>query len=353
MLLFLTSRDHQVVADWMAAECDLRGVPHSRLYTEEFPQKVTVTVEPGLEGTIRLAERQVTLADVEGVWHYLPGACQPLPDLDPIPAKLVWQESETTLGGVYRSLADRRWVNWPYNAQVAWYKAYQLRLAAQVGFKTPRTIITNHPDEALAFLHACGGQMVYKPMRPIQLTDPSGLPSHQVFVTLITQADIEAHLDSIRVGPCMFQEFFLKTNDLTIYVIGERVWAAIIHSQDETVEHKVDYRQNWLRGCAYSPVLIPPQIEEMCLQMTRQMGLAMCNFDLILTPGGDYVFVDANPTDQWILIEDLVGFPLCAAIVDELLGVDTLGDHPYIRDRSLDFRPNTAIKELAAEGSRL
>jgi hypothetical protein len=41
-----------------------------------------------------------------------------------------------------------------------------------------------------------------------------------------------------------------------------------------------------------------------------------------------------------------VGFPLTTALVDELLGVDTLADHPYIKQRSLNFEPNTAIKML-------
>lgn len=352
MLLFLTSREHQAVADWMAAECDRRQAPHLRLYTEEFPQEITLSIKPQdgrLQGFIQQADRQVSLQDISGVWYYLAGRSQPPSDLDEVSATLVRQEATETLGGLYRALGDRRWVNPPHDDRAAWYKLYQLRLAAQIGLKTPRTTITNDPEAALAFLHACGGQMVYKPMRPLMLIDSDGLPSHATYVTLITQEDIEEHLDAIRLGPCMFQEFFPKKYDLVVYVIGQYVWASAVYSQDETVEHKVDYRQNMLMGCPYAPILIPVEIEQMCLAMTRQMGLRMCKFDLVLTPDDEYVFLDANPTDQWVWIEDLVGFPLCAAIVDELLGVDTLADHPYLKARSLSFSPNTAIKELTAK----
>jgi hypothetical protein len=53
-----------------------------------------------------------------------------------------------------------------------------------------------------------------------------------------------------------------------------------------------------------------------------------------------------NPNGQWAWVEDHVGFPLTTALVNELLGVDTLSDHPYIKYRALDFEPNTAIKGL-------
>ena len=72
------------------------------------------------------------------------------------------------------------------------------------------------------------------------------------------------------------------------------------------------------------------------------MGLRMSNIDMILTPDGEYVFLEANPNGQWAWIEDCTGFPLTTALVDELLGIDTLASHPYIKDRSLNFLPSTS-----------
>lgn len=348
MLLFLTSENHQVVADWMAAECERRAVPYLRLYTQQFPQEILVTVKPSherLEGVIQLAEREVPIGDITGVWHYLAESSRPPSGLNPVHARLVRQESDETLKGLYLALSDRRWVNPPHREQAA-YKIYQLRLAAQIGLKTPRTVITNDPCEVLSFLHLCGGQTVYKPMHGLVLADATGLPSQVAYVTLLRQGDIESHLDSIQVAPCMFQEYIPKKLDLTVYVVGRYVWATAIESQGEAIEHKVDYRKNGLWTCPHTPVLLPAKIEQMCLEMTRRMGLRMCNFDLLFTSDGEYVFLEANPTDQWISVEDQIGFPLCTAIVDELLGVDTLANHPYIKERSLQFVPNTAFKNL-------
>lgn len=258
-------------------------------------------------------------------------------------ADFVRRESWETLYGLYRALWDRRWVNPPHVDVAANYKIRQLHLAQQVGFRTPRTIVTNDPDEAMAFFHACGGRMVYKLMRPIFTEEIVG-EAYGVYTTLITGDDLDANLDSVRMSPCLFQDFIAKEYELRVNVIGNYVWAAAIYSQD-VEQTQVDYRLDATR-CRHAPVLLPPELEKMCLKMARELGLRMGNIDMICTPGGEYIFLEINPNGQWAWVEDYVGFPLTTALVDELLGVDTLADHPYIKHRSLKFEPNTAIKML-------
>lgn len=254
------------------------------------------------------------------------------------------RESRGTLYGLYRALWDRRWVNPPHVDAAANYKIHQLYMAQQIGFRTPRTIVTNEPDEALAFFHACDDRMVYKLLRPIFTEEIIG-EAYGVYTTLITQEDIAAHLDSVRMAPCLFQEFIPKDYELRVNVIGNYVWAAAIFSQ-EVAQALVDYRLE-TPSCRHAPVLLPPALEKMCLKMVRELGLRMGNIDLIFTPDEEYVFLEINPNGQWAWVEDFVGFPLTTALVDELLGVDTLADHPYIKQRSLNFEPNTAIKMLS------
>lgn len=333
MLLFLTSQEHHVHADWMAAECERRGVSHLRLYTEQFPQEFTLTVQPQagvLHGTIRLPQHAIPLDTITGIWHFLARPATPHPDLDEVGARLVWGEANSLLAGLYHALWDRRWVNPPHEAECH-YKLYQLRLAAEVGFRTPPTLVTNQPEQAMAFLEQCGGEMLYKPMRPLMLVDEEGVPSQVSYVTLISRTEIEAQLDSVRVAPCMFQAFVPKDYEISVYVIGSRAWSTAIYSQGDEIEHKVDYRKNGLDGCPHVPIRLPPDVEARCIAMTHAMGLRACNFDLLHTPEGHYVFLDANPSEQWTLMEQLTELPLCAAIVDELLDVDTLSEHPYLR----------------------
>ena len=347
----VSSEKHQPIVDWMTAECAFRHIPYFCFYSERFPQNVAVTIRPDksyLEGNLYLAEYKTLLQNITGIWYYHAGQSSLPRDLDPSYAQMVFHQTEETMKGLYLALKDKRWINPPHRERVAWHKSYQLRLAAQIGLKTPRTVITNDPQEAFAFLDDLGGQAVYKPITSLKLTDTNGNLTHLAYATLITKFDIEAQFDSIHVAPCMFQEYISPQYDLTVYVIGKYVWATAIHSQKTTEEHQLDYRKNGMWDLPYVPTLLPYKVEQMLLDMTCQMGLRMCNFDMLYTKEGEYIFLEANPTDLWAKVEDLTGFPLCTAIVDELVGVDTLASHPYIKDRSIHFRPNTTIKKLAA-----
>ncbi len=346
MLLFL-DREVDLHADWVEAECDRRGVPYVRLCTQKFPQEIQLALnldDGHLGGRIQLPDREIRIEDITGVWYRRPEPAKPDPDLEPEFAQFVKLESDETLYGLYRALWDRRWVNTPHIDRAADNKISQLRRARRIGFKTPKTIVTNDPHEALAFFHACGHEMVYKLMRPVFAEDIDGA-SYGVYTTLIAGEDIDTHLDSVRIAPCLFQELVPKQYELRINVIGDYVWAAAIYSQDAE-RTKLDHRYDTI-NCRHEPVLIPTKLEKMCLEMTHQLGLVMCNLDMIFTPEQEYVFLEVNPNGQWAWVEDRVGFPLTMALVNELLGVDTLSDHPYIKHRSLDFEPNTAIKGLA------
>jgi glutathione synthase/RimK-type ligase-like ATP-grasp enzyme len=327
MLLLLTSAPQQRIADRVSAECDRRGVPSMCLQTERFPQDIVLAAVPDdgpPRGWIECDSQVADLAEIEAVWCYLPGEVQPDPELDSVAATLLRQESRETLQGLYRTLEDRPWINPPHAERAAGHRLYQLRLAASVGFTVPQTLLTNRPERAAAFLERCGGQMIYKPVSHLVLCDEDGSPAAVGYATAITRESLREHADTIQLAPCLFQELVPKRADVTAYVIGRSVWAALIESQAAWVEDRVDYRRNGLWACAHVPLALPAAVERMCRELTAQMGLRMCNIDLALTEADDYVFLDANPTDLWAGVEELTGLPLCAAVVDALLDVDTL-----------------------------
>lgn len=346
MLLFL-SREGDLHVDWIEAECVFRDIPFLRLNTRQFPQHILLNIHstpPPLTGCIVPPNQAaIPLEQIIGIWHRRPEPVEPTPDLDEVFFEFAYEESTETLQGLYRALWDRRWVNPPHLERAADHKLYQLRVAQTLGFRTPRTLISNDPDEVMAFFQACGNQMIYKLMTPIFVQDEEGNP-YGIYTTLITPTAMAEQLPSIRLAPCMFQELVTKSYELRVNVIGDHVWAAAIYSQ-EMDETTLDYRLD-TDGCRHAPVLLPPDLEQKCLALNRRLGLRMSNLDLIYTPEGEYVFLEVNPNGQWAWVEEFTGFPLATALVDELLGVDTLADHPYRKERSLHFTPRTAIKGL-------
>lgn len=349
MLLFL---DQQIDAhaDWVEAECDRRGVPYLRFCTETFPSATHLSVqikEGELSGRIRTAQQEVALAEITGVWYRRPGDSTFHPELDPAYERFAYMETQETLDGLYRALWDRRWVSHPHCIRAANHKIHQLRLARQLGLQTAPTLVSNDPTQVLDFfVDTCNGHMIYKTLRQVSIAYEDG-SAYGIYTTQITRETLHQHLETIRFIPCLFQQLVPKQYELRINVIGDHVWSAAIYTQE--AEHtKLDFRP-YTEACRQAPVLLPPALEAKCLAITRHLGLRMSNIDMIVTPDGEFVFLEINPNGQWAWVEDQVGFPLATALVDELLGVDTLANHPYRKRRSLHFEPNTAIKSRPAQ----
>ena len=55
-----------------------------------------------------------------------------------------------------------------------------------------------------------------------------------------------------------------------------------------------------------------------CQTLVRFFGLQFSALDLIVTPAGEYIFLESNPCGQWGWIEKQTGLPLTEALVDIL-----------------------------------
>lgn len=344
MLLFL-DQENDAHADHVEAECRRRGVPFFRFCTERFPRDVRVVLHPddvssrGIAGRLIHAEGEIDLAEIVGIWFRRP---EP-PGIDPeIPQghrHFVYSEAQETLSGLYRALADRRWVSDPYAIDAGGHKVGQLHLARRLGFNVPKTIVTNEPEDALAFFAGLTGGAIYKPLRFAPIVQEGA--EHGIYTTVLDLANVEEMRDSIRLAPCLFQELVEKSYELRVNVIGERVFAAAIYSQEQE-ETKIDFRLA-TESCRHEAVFLPEEIAALCLRITRELNLRMSNVDLIVTPDGDYVFLEVNPNGQWLWIEKMTGLPLTTALIDEMLGVDTLAGHPDFEFRSMQVVPRAPV----------
>ena len=104
-----------------------------------------------------------------------------------------------------------------------------------------------------------------------------------------------------------------KRFDLRVVVIGRQVFAAEIHSQ-----HSERARLDFRRG--YAVHALPQELEAKELALVRLFELQFSSMDFLLTPEGDYVFLDLNPNGQfsWLQTRLLDRFPLKEAMADLL-----------------------------------
>ncbi|HEV2887451.1 MAG TPA: hypothetical protein VGX49_11105 [Jatrophihabitans sp.] len=288
-----------------------------RLNTDEIPvdSKLSMswTNDPdSFDATIEVltSGRTMNSGSVRSVWWRRPAHFGLPSDLSVQENEFATDEIDHALRSLWGSL-DCYWISEPERIRQASWKGEQLTRARRLGFEIPRTLITTDPEQARDFFYACDKQMIFKVMtdpflgaagaarrHPDEYFEPYEAPT-----TIVTEPDLDL-LDSVRVAPCLFQEYVPKKVELRVTVIGNEIFAAEIHSQDNE-KTAIDWR-HYDVDIPYGVASLPPEVADRCLALVKGYGLNFSSMDLILTPDDRYVFLENNANGQFIFIEDKV-----------------------------------------------
>ncbi|WP_339913762.1 MvdC/MvdD family ATP grasp protein [uncultured Brevundimonas sp.] len=271
----------------------------------------------------------MTLSFAEGCWR---GGLTHLPSGDVLPVETigaVWMrkkadfsyrsgdllpqekayadgEMEHILFSMLYSL-DCFWMSHPLAVRGASWKGEQLQRAARMGFDVPPSMITNRRADVEAFRRTIGGEMIFKTLSsPILGADEVAAEDRiagHLSTTLITDEDDDL-LDAVAELPSFFQPNVLKAYELRVTIIGDRVFAAKIHSQDDP-RTAIDCR-DMSAEISYEADNLPAEVSRRCLEFVHSYGLTYGAIDLIVTPEGRYVFLENNPVGQFLFVEQLV-----------------------------------------------
>jgi glutathione synthase/RimK-type ligase-like ATP-grasp enzyme len=254
---------------------------------------------------------RLNLRQVGAVWWRRPRRPQ-ISEQIPRPSyrEFAANEASEALAGLWHSL-DAFWINDPMRDDVAGRKAYQLRVAQDIGLPIPATLMTNSPDEARSFVDGHGYRnVVYKPF--------SATTQEWRETRLLKPAELRL-LDNVRHAPVIFQEYVEAMYDLRITIIGDKVFPAAIHSQqtDYPVDSRIDFA-----NAKVEAVEIPDKVEAQLLDLVDRLGLRYGAVDMRLTPDGKYVLLEINPAGQFRYIEVATGQPMTATMAALLLSGD-------------------------------
>jgi glutathione synthase/RimK-type ligase-like ATP-grasp enzyme len=215
-------------------------------------------------------------------------------------------EAHEAFAGLWQAL-NVFWINHPTRDEVAARKALQLRAASDVGLETPATLITNNPADARAFIDAHGiGRVIYKAF---------SATAQEWRETRLVRAEELELLEHVRHAPVIFQEYIPATVDLRITVVGEEIFPAAIHSQDTS--YPVDFRMELMRARIEATTLPEETIAGLRALMNR-LGLVYGAIDMRRTPDGRHVFLEVNPSGQWLFVEQATRQPIAACLARRL-----------------------------------
>ena len=321
MILILT-QPFDPHADHLSQMLDARGAEFARFDPADFPTRASLSVgytsQGQMRSCLRLKEAAIDLTQLQSVWSRRP---QPPVPHDQIPGadtrEFVTEECKAFVQDLWDTLPCRWLPGHPAAIRRAQLKASQLRLAAELGLELPPTLVTNSREEFLDFYGQHNGNIVSKLIGSAFGRTVGDAASVLRYTEPVSKRDV-GYAAALQYCPVILQAYVPKRLELRITVVGQDVFAAEIHSQ-QTHHTRHDWRRYDLSHTPHLPHALPPEVQERCVRLIERLELCYGAIDMILTPDGRYVFLEINPSGQYLWIEMETGLPISAAICDLLM----------------------------------
>jgi glutathione synthase/RimK-type ligase-like ATP-grasp enzyme len=313
--VLIVTNDHDEHADAVIVELNKRDVPVFRFHPEDFPHSCSVSIDVHdgrIQGELRTADHRVAFDDICAAWYrrsknlYMGAVSRTSERLD----DYVKAQSTATVVAVCAGL-ETLWVSHPFKLRRGEVKALQLAEASRAGLKVPPTLISNDPARATTFVDSLGStECAIKPLIAIGVTDEQGYR-----LPLTTTLPPGHSLDSMALAPTMLQPYVDKAFELRCVVIGEEIFCAKLHSQADE-KSRVDWRGG---DPEHEIFALPEEVKTSIRRLMSSFELNFASLDMIVTPEGEFVFLELNPNGQWLWLEFELGLPLVASMADLLM----------------------------------
>jgi hypothetical protein len=316
MLLIITNKS-DFTSDFLVLRLKERAIPFLRLNTEDYLKKLKINFDISSENEeieIIYENTDINLNDITGIYFRRPI----LPDLDENindeDLKFAEREIETTLSGAWKLIDDKLWLNNPKYLYLSNNKIEQLKIAKNLGFLIPDTIITTDIKKIRNFFKK------HKSIVGKAVKHGFYSSKNKVKIALTQELDNSFidNLTSYAKIPMIYQEKLEKKFDIRITVVGNDVFPVALYSQEHKVS-KIDWRawdllENF--DLEHKKIKLPKDIHNKCIQITKHFNLNFSAIDMVLTKDNKYVFLELNPNGQWAWIEKKVGYPIRDSIIN-------------------------------------
>lgn len=295
----------------------------ARFNTESFPSRTiasqTLTNDEN-GGVIELAEgNEIRLNEITSCWYWRPIPAWVPEITHPGYAEFIQKESGAMLWSLYTTTRTF-WMNHPlWSSKLLTHnKLLQMCVAKKVGLRVPETVIGNKPEDFVDLAKRHGGKIAAKPLKSgvfIREDDPTTL---FLFTQILDVKTLTEKSNQIRICPFIGQEYIEKSLELRITVVGDSIFSCAIYSQDSHLT-TVDWRRYDFEKVRHEKYALPTEIEKKLIALLKKLNLCYGAIDAIITPSGEFVFLEVNPAGQWEWIEELTGLQITKAMAEILV----------------------------------
>jgi len=289
---------------------------------------------------VRYDDRTWSGESVGVVWYRKTPQTRVPPGFSPHEEAFIRREVREFWRGVFGLLEPATWVNDRRATTVT--KPEQLAAARRVGLQIPATFAGNDPEAAREFIREYGPVVVAKPVSwgligslhdfDIDVEDGrQGEPPRFAFTRLVGLDDVQEDA-SLLLSPMILQPVVSKHRELRITVVGECIFPVAFESS-VIQSASLDWRRVGaeITRIPHAAHELPEEVSTGIRLLMHELNLTFGCIDMILTPAGEYIFLEVNPQGQYGWLEELLGLPISRTLAAMLC---SLADSAAVGERS-------------------
>lgn len=171
------------------------------------------------------------------------------------------------------------------------------------GLLTPRTVVCQTVDDALAGFEQLGGDVVMKPLfgaegRGIARLQDEAL-AQRAFSLLVQLG-----------GVIYLQEYVPhEGQDLRVFLIGERAWGM-------RRSNPLDWRTNVSRGAKAEPLELNDTLVSLARRAANAVGAPIAGVDLLPGRDGELYAIEVNAVPGWQALSRTIGVDIASEVLD-------------------------------------
>ncbi|MFW5795528.1 MAG: MvdC/MvdD family ATP grasp protein [Bacillota bacterium] len=316
-MILIISNKEDITTDFLINKLNNYCIKYFRLNTDEILRSIALNFDFA-NNKYNIYDKNtdsvINLSDIKSVYFRRPKLPKISGNLSTGEELFVKNEIKFTLEGLYKILDNKFWINNVYRIREAENKIYQLLFARKLGFSIPSSLISTVEKSTRDFIEKNNNNCIIKPIKSGLIQDDKD--PKNIFTSLLSKKDIK-NLDRVKFCPSYFQKNITKKADIRVTVVGKKIFAAKISSQ-EYKETSIDWRKGNNIRLDYNKIKLPAVIRNKCIDMTRNLGLTFSAIDLILNKKDEYIFLEINPNGQWAWIENRLGYSISSELINLL-----------------------------------
>ncbi|MGQ9679887.1 MAG: RimK family alpha-L-glutamate ligase [Candidatus Bathyarchaeia archaeon] len=200
-----------------------------------------------------------------------------------------------------------RIMNPPKAIEKAVDKYYTCTILEDAGIKTPKTIVTERFDEAIAGFEEMGGDVVVKPL----------FGSLGTGIVRINDVEIARRIfRALEMTNSVYyiQEFIPHGNqDIRVFIVDGRVVAAMLRVGS-------GWKTNISKGANAKPFTLDKELDKMSITAAESLDLFYTGVDILKSErDGSYYVVELNSTPGWQGLQTVSRFNIADVLVDSIL----------------------------------